>query len=391
MKVLHITPSYFPAFKYGGPIQSVHLLNKELIKNGVDVDVITTNAGLENSKEIKLNEWNNIDDVKVRYFKYHGYEHFNFSPGLFFEISRRVKLYDLIHITAVWNFPVLVAGLLSILHKKPFIISPRGSLYKESFDLKSKYLKKLNYSLITKHIIKKVTALHFTTNDEKEKVVSYLRLTNSNFIIPNGINLEEYEKLPEKGFFKNKYNIPKNKKYILFLGRINRKKGFDILINSMSLLNKKHDDLMLVIAGPDNDNYKIKIKKMLSDFGISNKSIFVDTLVGTEKNAAYVDAELFVLPSYSENFGMAVIESLACGTPVVISENVAIHDDIKNYDAGVVTKTDVNSICNAIELIMNNKEKKDNFIKNGKRLVNQCYNIKEVSKEMIKEYKRLLQ
>jgi len=147
MKILHISPAYFPAHKYGGPILSVHLLNKELVKIGVDVEVFTTNAGLENSNEIKLNRWNKFDDVKVKYFKYYGYEHYTFSPRLFIETLRKIRLYDLIHITAVWNFPTFAASLASTMNKIPFVISPRGTIYKETFEIKSTQKKIFIFSI----------------------------------------------------------------------------------------------------------------------------------------------------------------------------------------------------------------------------------------------------
>ncbi|MGC9219327.1 MAG: hypothetical protein ACP5G8_08020, partial [Athalassotoga sp.] len=136
MKILSICPSYYPAFKYGGPIQSVHLLNKALAQKGIIVDVLTTNAGLEDRKDIPINKWVNLDGVNVKYLKYYGYEHYNFSPSILFQTFKIIENYDIVYIPAVWNFPVLVGSLASIFKKKPYVIAPNGSLYKKALSIK---------------------------------------------------------------------------------------------------------------------------------------------------------------------------------------------------------------------------------------------------------------
>src|SRR5208337_2940164 len=238
MRVLHIVPSYIPAYRYGGPIQSVHLLNKRLSEIGVAIDVYTTNAGLENRNDILINRWVDLDGTRVKYFNYYGYEHYTFSPRLFFESLKEADSYDLVHITAVWNFPVLAGSIASLLRKKPYVISTRGAIYEKAVNLKSKNKKLLYYHLAAQHYLKRASALHFTTKDEREKVLSYLKLDNKSVVIPNGIDLSLYHSLPPEGIFREKYPLLKDKKYILFLGRITPIKGLDILINAFKEISR---------------------------------------------------------------------------------------------------------------------------------------------------------
>jgi len=368
MKILHVTPSYYPAVKYGGPIQSVHLLNKFLIKKGVDVDVFTTTAGLEN-ENIVYDDWNVIDNVRVKYFKYYGYEHYNFSPTIFIELTKRVSKYDLVHITAVWNFPVLVASLSCLIKNKPFIISPRGTINYEAINLRSKYLKRLYYNMLAKHYIKRASALHFTSQDEKDNVIKSLRLNNKFFIVPNGLDLSKFKKLPLKGAFKEKFPSLNGKRYILFLGRINLKKGIDILLESFKDVLGVYNDIYLVIVGSSDDNYLNILKKMIANMKIEDKVIFTGFLSGDEKLAAYVDAEFFVLPSRSENFGMSVIEAMACGLPVLVSDKVGISKEISINASGIVFENEINKLTKAISNLFEDKAKKETLSKNGKKLV----------------------
>lgn len=390
MKILNICPSYYPAFKYGGPIQSVHLLNKILAKKGIFVSVLTTNAGLEDRKDISVNKWINLEGVNVKYIKYCGYEHYNFSLNYLFQTIKEVKKFDIIYIPAIWNFPVLIGSIASILFKKPFIISPRGSLYEETFKIKSKNKKILYYYLFAKHYIAKATAIHFTAEPEKEGFFSYFKLNNRSFIIPNGIDLSEFKNLPCKGSFVNKYHMLKGKKYILFLGRITPKKGIDILVEAFKNLSQEYEELCLVIAGPNNEEYEEKIRLMIKELKIIEKVLFVGILKGEEKISAFVDSEIFVLSSYSENFGMAVIEAMACGVPVVISNKVGIYKEIEENKAGVIVDITPKSIYNGIRLLLSDENLKKETAIRGKRFVENYYNIDSVADMMIKSYEEIL-
>lgn len=390
MKILHIAPSYYPAFKYGGPIESVHLLNKALVKKGVKVDVFTTNAGLENRSDIKINEWVMIDGVRVKYFPYYFYEHYTFSPQLFFSTLKEVKKYDLVHITAIWNFSILAGSLASIFNKKPFIVSPRGSLYEEAINLKSKWLKIFYFYLAANHYLYKANALHFTTKDEKNNLAHFIRLKNKPFIIPNGIDLAAYEQLPPKGLFKEKYTVLKNKKCILFLGRLNRKKGLDILVNAFKQISKDYQNIFLVIAGPDENDYKISLERKLGEYHLLDRTIFTGMLLGRDKLSVYIDADVFVLPSYSENFGMTVIESMACGTPVVISNKVGVCEEIQQNNAGVVVNLNAESLSKGIRSLLDNPHITDEIVINAKRLTKETYDINMIANMMIDAYKEVL-
>jgi glycosyltransferase involved in cell wall biosynthesis len=390
MNILHITPSYYPAFKYGGPIQSVHLLNKTLVKKGLRVDVITTDAGLEGRNDIPLNRWAFLDDVRVRYLKYYGYEHYTFSPRLFFEIFKGMEKYDLIHITAVWNFPVLAGAIASLIYKKPYIISPRGTIYEQTIKLKSSNKKMLYFNVIARQYLQRANAIHFTTTDEQEEVTKYLKLTCSSFVVPNGLDFSEFKEPPEKRYLETRYPVLVGKRNMLFLGRINIKKGIDILIESFKKLAEEYKDLFLVLAGPDNENYGEEIKVRLGKYGVLNKTIFTGMITGKEKLSVYNDAELFVLPSYSENFGMSVVEAMACGVPVVISNKVGIYKEVENNKAGVVVETNPESLHRGIKSLLDNETRRKEIAENGRRLAESYYDIDMVADMMIKTYEGVL-
>ena len=390
MKILHIVPYYYPAFKYGGPATSLHIMNKTLVEKGVDVSVFTTNAGLEKDNLIKEG-WQYIDGVRVKYFPYFFKDNYTFSPQMFIEILKEVKYSDLVHITMFWNFQTLTGSLGSIFYKKPYIICPAGALSEESITSRSTNIKKLYFYLIAQYYSKQASAFMLNSYAERDELAVFLKLKNKTFVIPNGIDLDEFSDLPKKGDFKKIYSVLQDKKYLLFLGRIHKKKGLDLLVETFKELTKEYNDLCLVIAGPDNGNYLREIQETLKVFNLLNRVILPGVLSGREKLAAYVDAEAFILPSYSENFALVVIEALACGTPVVISDKVALCKEIKEENAGVVVELNSKSLLNGIKMVLNNPALAKELATNGSYLVKNKYNIDKVADIMIKAYQSLLE
>ncbi len=392
MKILHIASSYWPAFEFGGPIQSVHLLNKFLVKQGIEITVFTTNAGLKNKKNLLFGR-HNLEGVEVVYFPYTGAKNFNYSPELKKALKKEIENFDLVHITGVWNYPIFAAASCAKRHKKPYIISPRGTLYEETFfggSILSKVKKSIYWPLVAKKIIENSESLHFTTQDEAEKTIEFLNLKNNYFIVPNGLDLGQFLKdLPQKGYFKSKY-LPLGNDYILILGRLNWKKGFDILVPAFAEVLKEYPDLYLAIVGPDEKNYQKIIKKLIQKNNIKDRVIFTGLLKGKEKLGAYLDARAFVLPSYSENFGMVVLEAMACGLPTIISNKVGIYKEVEKHQAGLIAKANPKSISWALLNVLKNPNLAGSLSENGKNLVKQVYDIKEVAKNMAREYDKIV-
>ncbi len=387
MKILHVIPSYFPAIKYGGPVESVHLLNKVLAKRGINVFVFTTNAGINDFRTNDLNKWIELDGIKVKYFKSYFYEHFTFSPLMLISLVNEVKSYDLIHITGVWNFPVFAASLACIINKKPFIISPRGVLYKDAINIKSKFIKLLYFNIFARHYLKKANAIHYTTTDEKEHI--FHNVNKKSIVIPNGIDLKTFDILPEKGAFKNKYPALNSKKYILFLGRVNKQKGLLFLIKAFQKLINEFKDLYLVIAGPD-DGFQPYLESEIRRLNLEKRVLFTGMLSGKDKLSAYIDAEIFILPSYFENFSMSTTEAMACGLPVIISNKVGIYKEIKESQAGIVSEVEAESIYQSIINLLHNPEQISLLRNNAKKLIKEKYDINNVADMMINAYTEII-
>lgn len=387
MKILHISPSYYPAVQFGGPIQSVHLLNQALIQQGIIVEVLATNAGLTDRADIPIRKKLLIDTVPVTFLPFIGYEHYNFSISFLKKVFQEVPRFEIVHITAVWNFPVLAAALACLWYKIPFILSPRGTLYPETIAHRSSFIKKLYYSIIAGIPVRKATMLHFTTKDEATKVREHLKLSNPYCIIPNGLDLSAIL-LGSKTETESTQQLPE--KYLLFIGRIDRKKGLDIFLPAFARIVSEFPDLQLVIAGPDNENYSQHLKEQARELGIINRLLFTGTLAGPAKWNAYRKAEAFILTSYSENFGMTVAEAMACHCPVFISDKVALAEYIQNPPAGFVCQTTIDSIERELRFLLQNPSLAAERAQKAVEIVQKEFDIQAIAGKFISTYQSIL-
>ncbi len=393
MKLLCVSPSYWPAFQYGGPIVSNHNINRALVKKGIDVTVYTTNVGLND--KMAINNKVNINGVKVVYFKYIKLFEFMGTTGWQFSwcmtkaLKNNLKKYNIIYIPAIWNYPAAITSYYCRKYNKPYIIAPKGVLY--PYTIRKKGWKKwLYYKMIAKRNVEKATFIHYTAKDEAEKCHLRLALKNKAIIIPNGIRLSEFNNLPIRDNLWKRYPILKNKKIILFLGRINWKKGLDILVEAYSRLARERSDVHLLIVGSDEEGYGGKVRDWFKDKGVLGRVTFTGILLGRKKMEVFAGSDVFVLPSYSENFGMAVVEAMACSLPIIISDQVGIYREVKSAKAGIIIHNDHNELYGAFVKLLDNRKESLEMGKRGRKLVEVQFSIEKVADRMIKVFEEII-
>ena len=307
MRVLHVIPSFTPAFRYGGPIVSVLRLCQALVRAGVTIEVATTNADGPSNHNAPTDRLVEVEGVNVRYFRRVGRLDFALSPNLAWHISRCASRFDLVHITSTFSFPSAAAGHFARQAGTPYVVSPRGSL--QEWSLQQKRWKKVPYwNLYEKRHLGRATAIHATADMELEAVRGLLPNTPC-FVVPNGV-----EQVPQ-------CNVDRLPKRIVFLGRIHKKKGFDVLIPALRLVALTDPLVETVIAGPNEDGEWERVERLLAGTSPRPRVRYIGPVNGPERFALLASAAVFVLPSHSENFGITVVEALACGTPVVVSRN----------------------------------------------------------------------
>jgi len=394
MKILCVIPSYFPAFQYGGPIASVHNLNKALVKKEIAVTVYTTNVGLKG--KVLTNQEINLDGVKVTYFTFFKIFEFTGPTGWQFSLSmtkalkENIPRFDLVYLSAIWNYPTAVAAHYCRKYKKPYIIAPRGIFYPYTFN-KKVWKKWPYYKLISKRDMEKASAIHYTTRDELERGHPFLGLRNNKtFIAPNGVDLSEFNNLPPRENLRNKYPILKDKKVILFLSRLDWKKGLDILAKAYGIIAKQRNDVHLLIVGDGQKSFREIVKKWFRDEGVLDRVVFAGMLTGREKLESFSGSDVFVLPSHSENFGMAIVEAMACGLPVVITNTIGIHQEITEAKAGLVVPCDALKLSEAVTEVLDDENLSRDLGRNGQVLAREQFDFNKTADKMIEAYKVVL-
>jgi glycosyltransferase involved in cell wall biosynthesis len=407
MKLLVVIPNYWPAFTRGGPVFSVHYLNRTLNRKGIDVTIYTTSVDADD--KVITDREVLIEGIKVVYCSFshlfdfiarYGWQ-FSFPMAQF--LKRNIPDFDLIYIVTTWRYPTIAAAYYSQVYKKPYVFSPRGMLYPTVF-YKKAWKKWLYYQFFIKKILERASAIHYTTEDEAEKTQSFLRLRNQVIIVPNGIEIPQIYTLSDKSRLRRRYPYLKDKKVVLFLGRLIWKKGLDILVEAYARSLKDRSDLHLFIAGPDETGYSRKVKVWLRDCGISYldyasgknyymtepKVTFTGMLTGEEKVEAYTGSDIFVLPSYSENFGLSVVEAMAYGLPVVISNKVGIYKEIRRNKAGIVTDIDAESFYRGMKVLLADSGLREQISINARKLVEERYDIDKVADKFIEEMESII-
>ncbi|HZZ42808.1 MAG TPA: glycosyltransferase [Tepidisphaeraceae bacterium] len=248
---------------------------------------------------------------------------------------------DVVHIHALFEEIQHQAARAAWLRKIPYVIRPCGML--DPWSLRqAKWKKKLYMAWRLRRNLNRAAGLHFTAALEAD-LTKPLHLKAPSIVEPNGVNLREFQDLPAPGTFREKHPELKGKKIVLFLSRIHPKKGLDLLIPAFARANLS--DAMFVIAGPDAEGYGPTVQKLIADYHLQDRVMVVGPIYGSDRVAALTDADIFALPSYSENFGIAVVEALAAGRPVIISDQINIHAEITAAGVGAVIPLDIDRLA----------------------------------------------
>ena len=381
MKILIITPAFTPS-EFGGVKMQSYYLAKSLVKKGHDITVYTSNA-CNISKNLDWTGMRIVDGINVEYFKNYATNQYCFQfffPGIISSLKKNLKKYDIVHIHEVRTLQSLILYYFCRKYDVPYIISPHGSLPQMNSKI---FFKKVYDYLIGYKILKCASKIIAITRTEKEYLMKIGIKKENITLIPNGIDFNDYLELPVKGLFRNEYNINNEDDLILFLGRIHKIKGLDLLVTAFAELLKERTNIKLVIAGNDH-GYLHKIKVLIKKLNIEDNIIFTDFIWGEKKLSAYIDADVYVLPSIYEIFGVTLLEAFACSTPVIVTDRCGIADIVKI--GGYVVEYDSEQLRDAMFKMLSDDELRRRFGEEGRKLVKAEFAWSEIVTKMEEIY-----
>jgi glycosyltransferase involved in cell wall biosynthesis len=345
MRILHVLPTYLPAIRYGGPIYAVHGLCRALAARGHEVHVFTTNVDGPGITATPVAVPVDLDGVQIRYFPCLLLRRLYWSPAMSWALRHEVGKFDLVHLHSVFLWPTWAAARAARQVGIPYVLSPRGMLVKDLIARRSRLVKSAWIRLIERANVEQAAALHLTSQLEGTELACFGWRLPRLAVIPNAID----EPLPPNGKSAPDVEaITREQPLVLFLGRLSWKKGLDRLLQAFA-----HTQYgTLAIVGTDDENFAPRLIKLAADLQIADRvRILPRTVIGSEKERLFAAAGLFVLPSYSENFGNTVLEAMRRGVPVVVTPEVGAAEVVRTSGAGLVVAGDSEPLSSAIHLL----------------------------------------
>jgi glycosyltransferase involved in cell wall biosynthesis len=278
------------------------------------------------------------DGMRVYYFNTFFAYHMNpICPEIIPMCRKHMRGFDLVHIFGHRQFGSVVAAWYARRYDVPYLVEPSGTLIPIERSLRKK---RVFDRLIGSWMLHGASRVVASSQLERRQFL-YARVPEKNIVLlHNVMDLADFRTLPPRGSFRSRWGISPETKLLLYLGRITRKKAIEVLIQQFQKAELQNS--VLTIAGPANDeeNYLRELKHLVRKFNISDRVLFVGSVYGKDRVQAYVDSDLFVLPSKSENIGITIVESVVAGTPVVMSSNCGAAEYIGQGASIIVRQMD---------------------------------------------------
>jgi glycosyltransferase involved in cell wall biosynthesis len=364
MNILQICPllAESPRSTVSGVSNAAYSISTELAARGHEVTLCTTAVSAakksghvtsEVSEGIKLLRF----PYKLRYYTF--FVTTRFIPYL----RENLREFDIVHLHDMRHFQALVAHRYAVRFATPYVLQAHGA----ALPFRRRGASLFFDVMYGRSIVKDAASCIALTSQERGQYRSLGAAEHKIKIIPNGISLSEFTNLPARGRFRTKHGLSDTDPVILFLGRIHKIKGLDLLLEAFALLHHDLKDAKLVVVGPDTGNLANSLRRRARKLGLSAHILFVGPLYQRDKLEAYVDADVYVLPSRYETFPFTVLEAWACGTPVIVTDRCGISEYVKK--AGRVVELDAVELYKALLSVLGDEPWRAHASKLGQELV----------------------
>lgn len=369
----------------GGPSYFLPLLARDLGAAGVTVEIAATDDDGADRLDVPLGRPVMFEGATTHFFPRQA-RFYTFSLPLAAWLRTHVTSYDLLHIHALFSFAALPAALFADRHRVPYIVRPLGTLNHYGREQRRPHLKRASFRVIERPILEHAAAIQYTSEQEGNEAAD-LGLRQPSTIIPLGIDLSTYTALPSPDSFLDRHPELRSRPIVLFLSRIDPKKGLDLLLPAFA---HAAPDAALVIAGRGDAGYMSYLERQAANLGLGDRVTWTGHLSGDEKLAALAAATVFVLPSYSENFGIAAVEALAAGVPTIVSTGVAVASDIRAHDAGVVVGLTEADLAEGMSRLLSSASLREDMSRRGRRLARDHFSMQIVTERTLDLYRSIL-
>jgi glycosyltransferase involved in cell wall biosynthesis len=394
----------------------MRLTERALREQGIEVETLTTDddgPGAHNGKKlgVPLKE----RGVVRRYFRKR-LEFYKVSPGLAGWVNRHVEDYDLVHIHALFSFSSVAAAWAARSAGVPYVVRPLGTLNRYGVEKRRPWLKRLSLKFIEGPILRHAAAVHFTAEAEQKEAES-LGIPMKSVVIPLGVEAEALGTTAVAGSqtgnaFLAQYPQLAGTRILLYMSRLDPKKNVEGLLKAFSLLGKPdpanppssmgrmvwesgasytaNNDVVLVIAGEGAPSYVAGLHNLARELGLGERVLWVGQIAGEVKAGALAAARVFVLPSFSENFGIAAAEALLAGLPCVLGRGVAIAAEVAEAGAGLSVSPQPEAIAEALRTLLDDEALRAEMGRKAAALAEERYSLEAMGKRLVALYERIV-
>lgn len=274
---------------------------------------------------------------------------------------------DIVHLHTPWELSNLQLAKVLRHIEKPYLVTVHGML--DDYSMQQKSLKKKIFlALFGKRFFQRATEVHFTAEAEREQAMNWISGSFLQQVQACAVDLSPYDNLPGPELARSTFQLSSGKPKILFLSRVHPKKGLDRLIKAVRVLDKQGIDAELLVAGPGEQSYIDTLLQLAHEQNVDAKIKFLGMVQGQVKLSLYQAADVFVLPTHQENFGLVLPEALACGTPVITTRGTDIWHELAEAGA-IIVENEPDKIADAISHVLSNEQKRKALGEQGQAYV----------------------
>ncbi len=386
IKVLHVIPSL--SKEKGGPTQITLEMIQALRQQGVEAEIVTTNDNGKKVLDVPLYQCVEYEQVPVWFVPRFALplKDFIFSAALTRWLWQHIEHYDLVHTHYLFSYAPTCAAIIARWQKIPYIVTPYGML--TPWALNHQRRKKQVYAPIERQNLRHAIAAHCSTKEECQDVANF-RVNTPTFMVPYGVKVPlSQTQAPQQ--LRRRYQIAPETPVVLFLSRFHSKKRPDLLIQALGKLVAQNQPFHLLLAGSGTPEYESYLHNLIHSLGLDSCTSFTGFVTGTEKQILLQGADVFVLPSFSENFGIAVVEAMLARLPVIITPEIYIATDIAAAQAGIVVEGEVEKLVEAITKVLKDSQLRQQLGNLGFQLAQQRYSWRAIASQLSDIYSKLL-
>ena len=379
LKILYVIPSV--SHVHGGPSHVIAVMEAAVAEAGAKVTTATTDDDGP-GRRLAINARPDLVNGAKRFYARKWFDFYSIAPGIVPWLWRNVRRFDVVHIHALFSFSSVAAAIVARARGVPYIIRPLGTLTTYGVSQRRPWLKRLSLAVIEGPIIRASAAAHFTSKAEWDEAAA-LGIPLRGVVIPLGV---EEQQPGDRQVLLGDFPSLEGRQRLLFLSRLDPKKNVEGLLRAFAQLERRHARANLVIAGNGPAAYVASLKELARSLGIAQRVVWLGHVEGPRKSAAFAAADAFVLPSFSENFGIAVVEALLAGLPCVLGRGVAIAKDVQKAGAGLVTAPEPDAIAQALEQLLGDDALRRDMGARGKAFAERQYSARAMAERLIALY-----